>query len=87
MEYEVGRHAFAKSTLQLFRAHLVVHDEARDLFQKSLTLAQQEGYMARNRKLRLALDTTNIWERANACSDPAAARVASMARRRESPSG
>ena len=51
---------FAKSTLQLFRAQLVVHDEARKLFQKSLQLARAKGFMTRNRKLRLALDTTNI---------------------------
>ena len=56
----IERHPFAKSTLQLFRAQLVVHDEARKLFQKSLMLAQRQGYVARNRKLRLALDTTNI---------------------------
>ncbi len=56
----IERHPFAKSTLQLFRAQLVVHDEARKLFQKSLRLAQQQGYVVRNRKLRLALDTTNI---------------------------
>ena len=56
----IERHPFAKSTLQLFRAQLVVHDEARKLFQKSLKLAQRQGYVVRNRKLRLALDTTNI---------------------------
>jgi hypothetical protein len=53
-------HPFAKSTLQLFRAQLVVHNQARKLFQKSLHLARQHGYVSRNRKVRLALDTTNI---------------------------
>lgn len=56
----IGAHPFAKSTLQLFRAQLVVNDEARRIFAKSLALAKAKGYMRANRKLRAALDTTNI---------------------------
>ena len=41
---------FAKSTLQLFRAHLVLHDKIRAVFQKSLDFARQTGYM-RKRKI------------------------------------
>lgn len=56
----IEAHPFAKSTLQLFRAQLVANDKARAVFQKSLALAKRQGYLAKNRKLRLALDTTNI---------------------------
>jgi hypothetical protein len=50
---------FAKSTLQLFRAHLVLHDRVRAVFQRSLTFARQTGYL-RSRKLRAVLDTSYI---------------------------
>jgi len=50
---------FAKSTLQLFRAHLVLHESIRAIFQRSLSFARQTGYM-RKRKIKLALDTSNI---------------------------
>ena len=56
---ELEARPFAKSTLQLFRAQLVIHDEARAMFTRSLEYAQQHGYL-RQRKLRLALDTTHI---------------------------
>jgi transposase len=51
---------FAKSTLQEFRAQLVVHAEQRALFQASLELAKRRGKLARHRKLTVALDTTPI---------------------------
>jgi transposase len=50
---------FAKSTLQLFRSHLVLHDQVRAVFQKSLTLARETGYL-RGRKLKAVLDTSYI---------------------------
>jgi len=50
---------FAKSTLQLFRAQLVLHDEMRAIFQKSLDFARQTGYL-RKRTMKLALDTSHI---------------------------
>jgi transposase len=53
-------HPFAKSTLQLFRAQLVAHDEARAIFRKSLELAKKHGLLKKNRRLRVALDTTHI---------------------------
>lgn len=51
---------FAKSTLQLFRAQLVVHEKARTIFRRSLSVARERGFVVRSRKLRVALDTTNI---------------------------
>ena len=51
---------FAKSTLQEFRAQLVLKKEARALFQQSLKLAKQQGYCRGKKPLRLALDTTFI---------------------------
>ena len=56
---QVDERPFAKSTLQLFRAQLVIHDEARGIFGRSLEYAKQQGYL-RSRKLRVALDTTHI---------------------------
>ncbi len=50
---------FAKSTLQLFRAHLILHERVRAIFQKSLDLARQTGYF-RSRKLKVVLDTSYI---------------------------
>jgi hypothetical protein len=50
---------FAKSTLQLFRAHLIVHERVRRVFQKSLDFARRTGYF-RSRKLKVVLDTSYI---------------------------
>jgi len=57
---EVDTRPFAKSTLQEFRAQLVVHEEQAAIFQRSLDLAKRRGHFKGQRKLRLALDTTNI---------------------------
>ncbi len=51
---------FAKSTLQEFRAQLVIHEQQRAIFQQSLQLAKQQGYFRGKPKLRVALDTTFI---------------------------
>jgi transposase len=55
---------FAKSTLQEFRAQLIVHQEQAAIFKQSLELAKRQGKFTRRdgeaRKLKLALDTTNI---------------------------
>lgn len=51
---------FAKSTLQEFRAQLIVHQEQGAIFQASLELAKRRGHFTGSRKLKLALDTTNI---------------------------
>jgi transposase len=56
---EVEERPFAKSTLQLFRAQLVVKGKMRMIFQRSLENAKQLGYL-KKRKLREVLDTTKI---------------------------
>jgi hypothetical protein len=50
---------FAKSTLQLFRAHLVLHDRVRAVFRRSLAFARQTGHL-RSRTIRAVLDTSHI---------------------------
>ena len=50
---------FAKSTLQLFRARLILHKKARDVFERSLRFARETGYL-KGRRMKLALDTTYI---------------------------
>ena len=56
---EVEDRPFAKSTLQMFRAQLVLHDKVREVFESSLRLARESGYL-KKRGMRVALDTTNI---------------------------
>jgi len=56
---EVDARPFAKSTLQLFRAQLVLNDQMRAVFQRGLEYALRSGYL-RQRKLRVVLDTTYI---------------------------
>ncbi len=56
---EVEERPFAKSTLQLFRAHLILHEKMREIFQRSLQLARESGYL-KGRKMKVAMDTTNI---------------------------
>ena len=55
---------FAKSTLQEFRAQLIVHQEQAAIFKQSLELAKRRGKFRRPdgeaRKLKVALGTTNI---------------------------
>ena len=50
---------FAKSTLQLFRARLIIHERVRTVFQQSLAFARRTGYF-RSRKLKVVLDTTYV---------------------------
>jgi hypothetical protein len=50
---------FAKSTLQLFRAHLVLHDHVRAVFERSLSFARETGYL-KSRKIKAVLDTSYI---------------------------
>jgi transposase len=56
---EIGERPFAKSTLQRFRAQLILKENMRTVFQGSLTYALESGYL-KKRKLRAVLDTTNI---------------------------
>lgn len=58
----VGSRPFAKSTLQLFRSQLVIHEKAGDIFKKSLAYAKSVGYL-KSRKMKIALDTTPIFGR------------------------
>ena len=56
---EIEDRPFAKSTLQMFRAQLILHDKVREVFESSLRLARESGYL-RKRGMRVALDTTYI---------------------------
>ena len=56
---EIEDRPFAKSTLQLFRAQLILHEKVREVFESSLRLARQSGYL-KKRGMRVALDTTCI---------------------------
>ena len=50
---------FAQSTLPQFRAHLILHEKIRAVFQRSLELARERGLLP-GRLLQVALDTTPI---------------------------
>ena len=56
---EVEERPFAKSTLQLFRAQLILKEKMRAVFTRSLEFAKQSGYL-KERRLRILLDTTYI---------------------------
>jgi transposase len=52
----------AKSTLQLFRSKLILHDAYQRLFQASIDSCRKSGLL-RRKKLEIALDTTPIFGR------------------------
>jgi len=56
---EMDEKPFAKSTLQQFRAQLIIHDRARAIFERSLQLARETGLL-KGRKSRLAVDSTQV---------------------------
>ena len=56
---EVEDRPFAKSTLQVFRAQLILHDKVGEVFESSLRLARESGYL-KGRGMKVALDTTNL---------------------------
>jgi len=56
---DIEEKPFAKSTLQLFRAQLILHERVRAVFQRSLQFARQTGYVKRHR-MKAALDTSYI---------------------------
>ena len=56
---EVEERPFAKSTLQVFRAQLILHGKVREVFESSLRLARESGYLKKG-SMRVALDTTFI---------------------------
>jgi hypothetical protein len=51
---------FTKSTLQLFRAHLLLHEKGRLPFERSLEVAKKSGYLRSHGRLRAAIDSTYI---------------------------
>lgn len=57
---ELETQPFAKSTLQEFRAQLILHDKQRRVFEASLALAKRRGKFPGDHQVTLALDTTNI---------------------------
>lgn len=57
---ELEERPFAKSTLQLFRAQLVLHEGARAVFCRSLEVAKANGFLRRRKKFHAALDTMAI---------------------------
>ena len=57
---EIEERPFAKSTFQVFRAQLILHDKAREIFEQSLRLAREQGFLKRGRGMRVAMDTTYI---------------------------
>ena len=57
---ELDVRPFTKSTLQEFRAQLIVHQEQEAIFKQSLELAKRQGYFKGKKKLKVALDTTHI---------------------------
>jgi hypothetical protein len=50
---------FAKSTLQLFRAQLVLHERVQAIFRRSLTFARQTGFL-KGATMKAVLDTSYI---------------------------
>ena len=57
---EIEERPFAKSTFQVFRAQLILHDKVREVFEQSLRLAREQGYLKGGRGMRVAMDTTYI---------------------------
>lgn len=51
---------FTKSTLQLFRAQLLLHEQGRLPFERSLDAARRSGYLRRHGRLRAVVDSTYI---------------------------
>jgi hypothetical protein len=82
----IDERPFAKSTLQLFRAQLVLHDRVRAVFQASLSFARETGYL-RGRAIKAVLDTSYILGRGavkdtyNLLADGIAKLIRALARR------
>ncbi len=63
---ELDVRPFAKSTLQEFRAQLIVHEQTGAIFQQSLEVAKRRGVWKKGhpqherQQMKLALDTTHI---------------------------
>ena len=59
LSIEVEDRPFAKRTLQLFRARLILHEKAGEVFEHSVRFARETGYM-KGRRMKVALDTSYI---------------------------
>ncbi len=57
---ELAEQPFAKSTLQEFRAKLIINEDAMTIFKRSLSYARERGYLKQG-KMRIAMDTTHIF--------------------------
>ena len=57
---EIEDRPFAKSTLQVFGAQLILHDQVREVFEQSLRPAREAGYRKGKRGMRVVMDTTYI---------------------------
>ena len=57
---EIEERPFAKSTFQVFQGQLILHHKVREVFEQSLRLAREQGYLKRGRGMRVALDATYI---------------------------
>jgi transposase len=57
---ELGTKPFAKSTLQLFRAKLILHEQAQRVFLQSLEYARTLGFL-QSKKITICTDTTPIF--------------------------
>src|SRR5215467_11665925 len=63
---ELDVRPFAKSTFQEFRAQLIIHDQTRAIFQRSLDIAKHRGVWKKGhppherQHIKVALDTTHI---------------------------
>ncbi len=66
MGVELDVRPFAKSTLQEFRAQLILHEQTGAIFQQSLEVAKRRGLWKKGhppherQQMKLALDTTHI---------------------------
>ena len=58
LNLHAGSPLCAKSTLQLFRSHLILHPEVRSIFETSIDEAKRKGLLGKT--LKLALDTKPI---------------------------
>ena len=59
---DVDEKLCAKSTLQLFRAKLILHDQCQSIFKASIEACRNSGLMKR-KQLEVAIDTTPVFGR------------------------
>ena len=57
---EIEEQPFAKSTFQVFPAQLILHDKLHGVFEQSLQLAREQGYLKGGRGMWVALGATYI---------------------------